>query len=104
MKCISSIFFLLFIKKNHKIVLKPDLKIYKYQTYSWQGLAMGVPIKVGGAFMLPSMRLTHFYPPLRFRNQVPTFAVRETDVSRHNWGSSGAPLKPVRDDSALRTL
>ena len=26
--------------------------------------------------------LTHFCPALRFRNQVPTFAVRETDVSR----------------------
>ena len=25
--------------------------------------------------------LTHFCPPLRFRNQVPAFAVRETDVS-----------------------
>ena len=24
--------------------------------------------------------------------------------SRHNGGTSGAPLKPVRDDSALRTL
>ena len=35
------------------------------------------------------------------RNQVPTFAVRETDVSRHNGGTSGAPLKPLRDDSAL---
>ena len=33
---------------------------------------------------------------------VPTFAVRETDVSRHNGGPSGAPLKPFRDDSALR--
>ena len=31
---------------------------------------------------------------------VPTFAVRETDVSRHNGGTSGAPLKPLRDDSA----
>ena len=48
--------------------------------------------------------LTHFYPPLRFRNQVPTFAVRETDVSRHNGGTSGAPLKPLRVDSALRAL
>ena len=28
------------------------------------------------------LSLTHFYPPLRFRNQVLTFAVRETDVSR----------------------
>ena len=28
------------------------------------------------------LSLTHFYPPLRFRNQVPTCAVRETDVSR----------------------
>ena len=35
---------------------------------------------------------------------VPTFAVRETDVSRHNGGTSGASLKPPRDDSSLRAL
>ena len=35
---------------------------------------------------------------------VQTFAVRETDVSRHNGGTSGAPLKPLSDDSALRAL
>ena len=35
---------------------------------------------------------------------VPTFAVRETDVSRHKGGTSDAPLKPLRDDSALRAL
>ena len=35
---------------------------------------------------------------------VPTFAVRDTDVSRHNGGTSGPPLKPLRDDSALRAL
>ena len=35
---------------------------------------------------------------------VPTFAVRETDVSRLNGGSSGVLLKPLRDDSALRAL
>ena len=35
---------------------------------------------------------------------VPTFAVRETDVSRHNGDTSGALLKPLRDDSALRAL
>ena len=35
---------------------------------------------------------------------VPTFAVRETDVSRHNGETSGAPLKPLRDNSALRAL
>ena len=35
---------------------------------------------------------------------VQTFAVRETDVSRHNGGTSGAPFKPLRDDSALRAL
>ena len=34
-----------------------------------------------------------------FMPTVPTFAVRETDVSRHNGGTSGAPLKPLRDDS-----
>ena len=35
---------------------------------------------------------------------VPTFAVRETDVSRPNGGTSGALLKPLRDDSVLRVL
>ena len=37
----------------------------------------------------------------QFLPTVPTFAIRETDVSRHNGGTSGAPLKPLRDDSAL---
>ena len=49
--------------------------------------------------------LTHFSPPLRFRNQflptVRTFAVRETDVSRHNGGALGAPLILLRDDRVL---
>ena len=40
----------------------------------------------------------------QFLPTVQTFAVRETDVSRHNGGTSGAPLKPLRDDSALRAL
>ena len=40
----------------------------------------------------------------KFLPTVPTFAVRETDVSRHNEGTSGAPIKPLRDDSALRAL
>ena len=35
---------------------------------------------------------------------VLTFSVRETDVSRHNRGTSGAPLKPLRDDSALKQM
>ena len=39
-----------------------------------------------------------------FLPTVPTFAVRETDVSRHNGGTSGAPLKPLRVDSALKAL
>ena len=39
-----------------------------------------------------------------FMPTVSTFAVRETDVSRHNGGSSGSPLKPLRVDSALRAL
>ena len=44
--------------------------------------------------------LTHLCRPVRS-----TFAVRETAcVSRHNGGTSGAPLKPLRDDSALRAL
>ena len=39
-----------------------------------------------------------------FMPTVQTFAVRETDVSWHNGGTSGAPLKALRDDSALRAL
>jgi len=39
-----------------------------------------------------------------FMPTVPTFAVRETGVSRHNGGSAGAPLKPLRVDSVLRAL
>ena len=39
-----------------------------------------------------------------FMPTVPKFAVRETDVSRHNGGTSGVPLKPIRDDSVLRAL
>ena len=40
----------------------------------------------------------------QFLPTIPTFAVRETDVSRHNGGTLGVPLKPLRDDSALRAL
>ena len=47
----------------------------------------------------PERKLVSFNP---FMPTVPTFAVRETDVSRHNGGTSGAPLKPLRNDSALR--
>ena len=58
------------------------------------------------------MALTHARSPYSseaiflnpFLPTVPTFAVRETNVSRHNGGPSGAPLKPLRDDSALRAL
>ena len=39
-----------------------------------------------------------------FMPTVPTFAVRETDVSRHKGGTRGAPLRPLRDDGALRAL
>ena len=39
-----------------------------------------------------------------FMPTVPKFAVRETYVSRHNGGTSGAPHKPLRVDSALRAL
>ena len=35
---------------------------------------------------------------------VPTFAVRETHVSRHNGGTTGAPLIPLRVDSAVKAL
>ena len=47
------------------------------------------------------MTTTCVYILNQFLPTVPTFAVRETDVSRHNGGTSGALLKPLRDDSAL---
>ena len=34
--------------------------------------------KVRPPIRIPAVQLTHLCPPLRFRNQVPTFAVRET--------------------------
>ena len=67
----------------------------------------------GGAFL---DQLTTYYTALEdvsfflslsvnpFMPTVPTFAVRETCVSRHNGGAAGAPLKPLRDDSAMRAL
>ena len=49
-----------------------------------------------------------FLPTVAFSQSifptVPTFDVRETHVSRHNGGTSGAPLEPLRDDSVLRAL
>ena len=39
-----------------------------------------------------------------FMPTVQTFAVWETDVSRDKGGTSDAPLKPLRDDSALGAL
>ena len=44
--------------------------------------------------------LTHFCPPLRFRN----ICCPRDCVSRYNGGTSGAPLKPLRVDSALKWL
>ena len=63
----------------------------------------------GTRFMSTTMDwLNPFVPTVAFSQPIlptiPTFAVRETDVSRHNGGTSGAPLKPLRDDSALRAL
>ena len=62
--------------------------------------------KYGQAYSCPGDRRVYWGLPQGVRNPcmptVPTFAVRETDVSRHNGGTSGAPLKPLRDDSALR--
>ena len=48
------------------------------------------PIRTGKTYINP------------FMPTVPTFAVREIDVSRHNGCTSGAPLKPLKDDSTLR--
>jgi len=43
------------------------------------------------AFFFGMFYLTHSCRPVRFRYQVPTFAVRETDVSRQKWGNLGCP-------------
>ena len=52
----------------------------------------------GTAGPIRDSTLTHECPPLRS-----TFAVRDC-VSRHSGGTAGAPLIPLRDDSALRAL
>ena len=44
-----------------------------------------------------TLTLTHLCPP--FQQCCPRHC-----VSRHNGGTSGAPLKPIRDDSVLRAL
>ena len=55
----------------------------------------------------------HTCPPPLLNPFVPTDAFLQLSsniccprdcVSRHNGGTSGAPLKPLRDDSALRIL
>ena len=75
----------LFPVKNYWKVLKLISYIYIYLNY--QNVSWYISCK--------RQYLTHLCPPLRS-----TFAVRETDVSLHNGGTSGAPLKPLRDDSA----
>ena len=61
-----------------------------------------------GIMIFTDSCLNQFMPTVAFSQPilptVPTFAVRETDVSRHIGGTSGVPLKPLRDDSALRAL
>ena len=44
--------------------------------------------------------LTHFFPPLRFRKQVPTFAVRETA----SLGIMGEPRVPPLNPSEMIVL
>ena len=42
-----------------------------------------------------------YYPIFTHRSNI---CCPRDCVSRHNWGTSGAPLKPLRDDSALIAL
>ena len=44
--------------------------------------------KICDIFLSQLAKLNPFMPT------VPTFAVRETNVSQHNGGTSGTPLKP----------
>ena len=45
-----------------------------------------------------------FMPTVAFSQQSSNICCPTDCVSLHNGGTSGAPLKPLRDDSALRTL
>ena len=45
-----------------------------------------------------------FVPTVAFSQLSSNICCPRDCVSRHNGGTSGAPLKPLRDDSALRAL
>ena len=45
-----------------------------------------------------------FLPTVAFSQPSSNICCPKDCVSRHNGGTSGAPLKPLGDDSALRTL
>ena len=45
-----------------------------------------------------------FVPTVAFKLLSSNMCCPRDCVSRHNGGTSGAPIKPLRDDSALRTL
>ena len=94
----KGIFFLIF--PNHPTVYSKINSLMNVATSFW--------LHTYNIKVIHGASLTHSYRPLRFSNQflptVPTFAVRETDVSRHNGRTSGDPLKPLRVDSALRAL
>ena len=51
-----------------------------------------------GLDLMREMYVCFEVPPLC--RETSAFAVREIDVPRHNGGTSGALLKPLRDDSA----
>ena len=53
------------------------------------------------------MRVFHIYiflPTVAFSQLSSNMCCSRDRVSRHNGGASGAPLKPLKDDSALRAL
>ena len=49
-------------------------------------------------------RVNPFVPTVAFSQLSSNMCCPRDCVSRHNEDTSGAPLKPLRDDSALRAL
>ena len=56
------------------------------------------------AVRIPILFLNPFVPTVAFSQLSSNICCPRDCVSRHNGGTSGAPLKPLRDDSVLRAL
>ena len=82
-----------FFVQNRKGKLAPRSYSIKFKTRKWKYI-----------FARAWREINPFVPTVAFSLLSSNICCLRDCVSRHNGGTSGAPLKPLRDDSALRTL